>query len=203
MLSLGLNLRLLGLCLHVGLAHDVLGLLVHRGICVLHEIFVSLLGIFLTADGLSLHGLGIIDDGLHHTHDTTRGRVLLVRLEPWGRWWSGWLLAGLSLYKCGLLVEALEDVEGGGKKFLCCTLVGHRGLKLLVHLLAVLTGTLHLHLKLSYLGLEGLNLPCKSIDGTCKVLDLGNEIIPVALFHLSVALVVVEFLNAEVLVLDL
>merc|ERR1719482_99263 len=43
---------------------------------------------------------------------------------------------------------------------------------------------------------------CKRVDGHCQVLNLGFQVSLVALLHLSVALVVVQFLNAEILVFD-
>merc|ERR1719301_182888 len=71
MLSFSLNLLLLSLCFHVTLGDDVLGLCLNGCVGVLDEVFVGFLRIFLSANCLCLHGLGIINDALHHTHNTT------------------------------------------------------------------------------------------------------------------------------------
>merc|ERR1719487_283068 len=100
---------LLGLCLFFRLVHHFLGLGLNGRVGFLNKILVCLLGILLRADGVSLHGLGIIDDLLDHAHDTASCCVLLVLLESWWRRWASRLL----LQKCCLLlVEALQDVEG-------------------------------------------------------------------------------------------
>merc|ERR1719454_943349 len=108
---------LLGLCPLLGLVDLRLGLLLNGGVGVSDEILVCLLCLGLSASGIGLHLLGVIDDLLDHAHDTTGGTALLVLLESW----RGRRALVVLLLKEGsllLLVEALEDVQGRGQKLL-------------------------------------------------------------------------------------
>merc|ERR1719198_685671 len=188
---------LLGLCTLLNLVGLRLGLLLDRRVGILDEILVRLLGVLLGADDLSLHGLGIVDDGLDHAHDTAGVLVLLVLLESRRR-----RLALLDKC-CGLLVEALEDVKCCGEQLLRSALIGNDELELLVLLLAVLTTALHVEVELINLRLEGVDLTGEGLDLQLQVLDEGQKILLLGLLALSLHLVGVELIHAPVLVLDL
>ena len=112
-----------------------------------------------------LEGRARLPDLLAHAHDNAGRRVLLVLKEAGGRRQAGGLLEqGL------LVVEALEDRERLLEKLLDRTLVGHRLLKLLVLLLAVLAGALHLHLHLADIGPQGVDGLRESVDGGLQTL---------------------------------
>merc|ERR1719238_2151765 len=99
----GLSLRLV-----LGLVHNLLGLCLDRRVRVLDKVLVRLLGILLRANGLRLHGLGVVDDLLDHAHHAARGLVLIVRLEAW-RWGrANGLLLLAKLHERRFAVEALE-----------------------------------------------------------------------------------------------
>merc|ERR1719502_214420 len=127
---LGLNEISFCLCLALRLVDNVLGFLLDGVVGVLDKVFIGLLGILFRTDHFGLHCLGIVDDLLDHTHDSTGSSILLVGLEAW-RWrWAGWLL---DLDKGGLLgVEALEDVEGCSQELLGRTLISNGCLELFV-----------------------------------------------------------------------
>merc|ERR1719263_681443 len=193
---------LLGLCPLLSLVHLRLGLLLNGGVGVLNEILVRLLSLSLGAGGIGLHRLGIVDDLLDHAHNTSSGTALLVLLESWRRRRA---LVVLLLKESSLLllVESLEDVQSCGQKLLRGTLVGDNLLELLVLLLAVLTCTLQFGVELSNLRLECVDLSGQSLDSQIEVLNEGNEVVLLTVLTLSLELVGVELLNAEVLVLDL
>merc|ERR1719498_251283 len=182
LLRLGLLLRLVG--------HG-LGLFLDRRVGLLDEIFVCFLGILFRANRLGLHCLGIVDNLLDHAHNAASGLVLLVLLEARRRGRACWLLL---LQEGGLLllVEALQDVESCLKQLLGGTLIRNSLLELLVLLLAVLAGTLHLHLHLSDLRLEGLDLTGQCLDLELQVLDQGEQVLLFVLLLLSLELVGVE-----------
>merc|ERR1719454_2405063 len=64
---------LLGLCPLLSLVDLRLGLLLNGGVGVRDEILVCLLCLGLSASGIGLHLLGVIDDLLDHAHNTTGG----------------------------------------------------------------------------------------------------------------------------------
>merc|ERR1719329_611838 len=70
-------------------------------------------------------------------------------------------------------------------------------------LLAVFASPLHLNLHLSNLGFEAVEVGSELLDVHFQVLNACQELLLLAGLLLSCELVAVEFLNAEVLVLDL
>merc|ERR1719240_1194024 len=107
---------LVGLGLLLGLLNDLRSLVLDGGIAVLDEILVTLLGVLLGNNGLVLHGLGIVDDGLDHALDSTSLLVLAVVLEAshWRRALQR-LLEERHLVESGVLlvIESLQDLKGG------------------------------------------------------------------------------------------
>mmetsp|Transcript_80357 Transcript_80357/g.204357 ORF Transcript_80357/g.204357 Transcript_80357/m.204357 type:complete len:372 (-) Transcript_80357:496-1611(-) len=89
------------------------------------------------------------------------------------------------------------------EQLLSLALVGDRHLELLVLFFTVLTSTLQLHLHLRDLSLQAVNCLSQGLDGHLQVLDLGDEILLLAVLVLGLQLVGVELVHAEVLVLDL
>merc|ERR1719174_1145887 len=92
----------------------------------LDKVFICLLCVLFVDNGLVLHSLGIIDDGLDHALNTTSLLVLAVVLES--RWWgrTSWLLLRKSdiLESCVLLViETLQDLKSCVQQFLSSTLI--------------------------------------------------------------------------------
>merc|ERR1719389_284837 len=118
-LCLCLDLGSFCLGFHFGFGNNVLCLHLNGCIGVLHEIFVHLLGVFLTTNGLRLHRLGVINDALHHAHDTAGSCVLFVRLEAW-RWClaNDDLVLACLLDKCCLIIEALKNIQSSSEKLL-------------------------------------------------------------------------------------
>merc|ERR1719174_2347132 len=197
---------LVGLGLLLGLFDDLGSLVLNGGVAVLDEVLVTLLGILLCNNGLVLHGLSIIDDGLNHALDTASLLVLAVVLEAghWRRVLLG-LLEERHLVESGVLlvIEALQDLKGGLQQLLGCALICNGHLELLVLLLTVLTGTLHLRLHLSDLRLEIVEIGSELLDVHVEVIDAGLEVVLLTSLLLGRKLVLVELLNAEILVLDL
>merc|ERR1719198_673121 len=201
-------LGLVGLCqvsLSLGfllsLVDHLLGLCLDGRISLLDEILIRLLGILLRADGISLHGLGIVDDLLDHAHHATSSGVLLVLLEARRRRRASWLL--LQKGSLLLLVEALENLEGSIQELLRCALVCNGLLELFVLLFTVLASSLHLDLRFLNLRLQAVNVCGKGLDGHFQIFNLGEKIGLLTFLLLSLKLIGVELLNAEILVLDL
>merc|ERR1719171_1900196 len=178
---LGRDLVRLGRRLLLGLVRDVAGLLLDRPVRVLHVLLVRLLRIGLGLDRLSLEGLRVAHDLLEHTHHTTGTRGLLVLLEARRRRRSHRLLLRGHLEEL-LREDGREHVVRLLQKRLRLALVSDGGLEVLVLHLAVLTSPLQLRLHLR---------------------DLGLQLRDVACLELRLALVRVQALGAEVLVLDL
>merc|ERR1719247_3330704 len=82
-------------------------------------------------------------------------------------------------------------------------LVRNGALEVLVLHLTVLAGALELRLHLGDLAIERVDGLGELVDGRREVRDLGLELLDVTLLELGLALVRVEALGAEVLVLDL
>merc|ERR1719198_143207 len=74
-LSLGLSLRLV---------HDAVLSCLDGAVCLTDEALVGSLCRNLVLHCLCLHGLGVVDDLLHHPHHAAGSGILLVGLEAWG-----------------------------------------------------------------------------------------------------------------------
>mmetsp|Transcript_47736 Transcript_47736/g.117066 ORF Transcript_47736/g.117066 Transcript_47736/m.117066 type:complete len:537 (-) Transcript_47736:2-1612(-) len=101
-----------------------------------------------------------------------------------------------------LVVESLEDVQGLLQQLDSCSLVRYGLLKILVLLLAVLTGSLQIGLQRLYLGLQCLNLICELLDLIRQCVDLRLRLLLVTILQLGLSFIGVEFFNAEILLLD-
>merc|ERR1719236_142763 len=178
---LGRDLVRLSRRLLLGLVRDVARLLLDRLVRVLHVGLVGLLGIGLSLDRLSLQGLRVPHDLLQHSHDAAGARGLLVLLEARRRRRADRLLLRGHLKEL-LREDGRKDVIRLLEERLRLALVRHGGLEVLVLHLAVLTGALQLRLHL-----RDLRLQLRDITG----------------LELRLALVRVQALGAEVLVLDL
>merc|ERR1719327_1005533 len=198
----GRNLVRVGIRLLLGLLRDAARLLLNGLVRVLDVRLVGLLRIGLGLDRLGLEGLRVADDLLHHPHNTTGTRGLLVLLEARRR--RAGRLAHLRAQLQELLIEdRLQDVEGLVEELLRGALIRDGGLEVLVLHLAVLARALELRLHLRDLGLERGDSLGKLVDLRGEVRDLRLELRDVALLQLRLALVRVQALGAEILVLDL
>merc|ERR1719409_1333597 len=122
----------------------------------------------------------------------------LYSLKP-----AGWLLRGRARLDEALLEDGREHIVSLLEERLRGALVCDRGLEVRVLHLTVLARALELRLHLGDLGLEGRDGLGELVDLRREVRDLGLELLDVALLELRLALVRVEALRAEVLVLDL
>merc|ERR1719240_1426153 len=186
------------------LVRDVARLLLDRLVRVLHVRLVRLLGIGLSLDRFSLERLRVTHDLLQHAHDTTGTGGLLVLLEARRRRRAGRLLLRLLRFDLDeLLEDGREDVVRLLQERLRLPLVRHGLLEVLVLHLAVLTGALQLRLHLSDLRLQRRDGLGELVDRRREVRDLGFQLRDITRLELRLALVRVQALGAEVLVLDL
>merc|ERR1719281_1365050 len=199
---LGRDLVRLGRRLLLGLVRDVTRLLLDRFVRVLHVRLVSLLGVGLSLDRLSLQRLRVPHDLLKHAHDTAGARGLLVLLEARRRRRAHRLLLRGHLEEL-LREDGREHIVRLLEERLRLALVRNRGLEVLVLHLAVLTRALELRLHLRDLRLQGRDGLGQLINRRREVRDLGLELRDVTGLELRLALVRVQALGAEVLVLDL
>merc|ERR1719335_1380149 len=199
---LGRDLVRLSRRLLLGLVRDVTRLLLDRLVRVLHVRLVGLLRIGLSLDRLGLEGLGVAHDLLEHAHDTAGTRRLLVLLEARRRRRAHRLLLRGHLDEL-LREDGRENVVRLLEERLRLTLVGDGGLEVLVLHLAVLTSALQLRLHLRDLRLQRRDGLGQLVDRRREVRDLGLQLRDVARLELRLALVRVQALGAEVLVLDL
>mmetsp|Transcript_78753 Transcript_78753/g.172692 ORF Transcript_78753/g.172692 Transcript_78753/m.172692 type:complete len:422 (+) Transcript_78753:254-1519(+) len=199
-----LGLDQIALCagLDLGLLDDVLALGFDGGVGLLDEVLVGLLRVLLGADRLGLHGLRIADDLLDELDDTSAAGVVLVGLEAGRRRGSSWLLP-LQQRGSLLVVEVAEHLQRSLQELLGLPLVGDHGLEVLVLELSVLSGALELHLHLGNLALQCLDGVRELLDGHGQVLNLGGQVLLLAVLLLGLELVLVELVSAEILVLDL
>merc|ERR1719486_621934 len=158
------------------LVRDVARLLLDRLVRVLRVRLVRLLGIGLSLDRFSLERLRVTHDLLQHAHDTTGTGGLLVLLEARRRRRAGRLLLRLLRLE---LDELLED-----------------GREDVVRLLQE-------RLRLRDLRLQRRDGLRELVDRHREVRDLGFQLRDVTRLELRLALVRVQALGAEVLVLDL
>merc|ERR1719240_1461021 len=205
----GRFLRLLGrdlvrLCgrLLLGLIRDVTRLLLDRLVRVLHVLLVSLLGVGLSLDRLSLQRLRVTDDLLQHPHHTAGTGGLLVLLEARRGRRPNRLLLRRDLEEL-LREDRLEDVERFVEERLRLPLVRHGGLEVLVLHLAILARALQLRLHFRDLRLQRRDGLGQLVDRHREVRDLGLQLRDIARLELRFTLVRVQALSAEVLVLDL
>merc|ERR1719174_274810 len=185
-----------------GLVRDVARLLLDRLVRVLHVRLVRLLGIGLSLDRFSLQRLRVTHDLLQHAHDTTGTGGLLVLLEARRRRRAGRLLLRGNLDEL-LREDGRENVVRFLQERLRLTLVRHGLLEVLVLHLAVLTGALQLRLHLRDLRLQRRDGLRELVDRRREVRDLGFQLRDITRLELRLALVRVDALGAEVLVLDL
>merc|ERR1719451_114264 len=184
------------------LVRDVARLLLDRLVRVLHVRLVRLLGIGLSLDRFSFKRLRVTHDLLQHAHDTTGTGGLLVLLEARRRRRAGRLLLRGNLDEL-LREDGRENVVRFLQERLRLTLVRHGLLEVLVLHLAVLTGALQLRLHLRDLRLQRRDGLRELVDRRREVRDLGFQLRDITRLELRLALVRVEALGAEVLVLDL
>merc|ERR1719498_329797 len=189
--------------LELGLVRDVAVLLLDGAVRVLHERLIRLLGVRLRLDGVGLELLRIRDDLLEHAHHAAGARGLLVLLEARRRRRARRLLRRLLLHEGLLRVHGLEHVERVRQELLRLALVRDRELEVRVLLLAVLARALELRLHLRNLRLQRRDGLGELVDGRREVGDLRLELVDVAGLELLRALVLVQAVRAEVLVLDL
>mmetsp|Transcript_50852 Transcript_50852/g.118522 ORF Transcript_50852/g.118522 Transcript_50852/m.118522 type:complete len:535 (-) Transcript_50852:327-1931(-) len=191
--------------LHQGfLQVGLLGLLVHDGLLllldgirgVLRECLVGLLRALLRAEGLGLHGLGVIDQLLQHGQDAEALFVGLIILEALGGVRSS---MGMHLDQGVLLVEFAQDLQGVLQQLLGLSLLVHHGLELCVLLLAVFPCDLQLLLHLRNLAAKGLDLRLRGLE--VNGLLLGQERRLQAGLVLGLHLVLLKLGHAEVLLL--
>mmetsp|Transcript_65883 Transcript_65883/g.166897 ORF Transcript_65883/g.166897 Transcript_65883/m.166897 type:complete len:354 (-) Transcript_65883:206-1267(-) len=207
--SLGHGKVLPGLCLRSLHAHDFLRVHGDGLVGVLHEVLVSVLSVLLSSDGLILRLPGVGDDSLDHAHDTraagvlvvlgeARGRVARVRVGAGGR-----NMRGTRLILLDHGVDLLHALQSLAQDHLREPLVGDRLLVICILGLSVRGSLLHLALHLRDCGHGSLHLLRQILDGLLEVryLDLQSCLGVVA--RLRGALVVVQFLDAPVAVLDL
>merc|ERR1719236_105856 len=199
---LGRDLVRLSRRLLLGLVRDVARLLLDRLVRVLHVGLVGLLGIGLSLDRLSLQGLRVPHDLLQHSHDAAGARGLLVLLEARRRRRADRLLLRGHLKEL-LREDGRKDVIRLLEERLRLALVRHGGLEVLVLHLAVLTGALQLRLHLRDLRLQRRDGLRELVDRGREVRDLGLQLRDITGLELRLALVRVQALGAEVLVLDL
>merc|ERR1719174_953653 len=185
-----------------GLVRDVARLLLDRLVRVLHVRLVRLLGIGLSLDRFSLQRLRVTHDLLQHARDTTGTGGLLVLLEARRRRRAGRLLLRGNLDEL-LREDGRENVVRFLQERLRLTLVRHGLLEVLVLHLAVLTGALQLRLHLRDLRLQRRDGLRELVDRRREVRDLGFQLRDITRLELRLALVRVDALGAEVLVLDL
>merc|ERR1719174_990173 len=185
-----------------GFVRDVARLLLDRLVRVLHVRLVRLLGIGLSLDRFSLQRLRVTHDLLQHAHDTTGTGGLLVLLEARRRRRAGRLLLRGNLDEL-LREDGRENVVRFLQERLRLTLVRHGLLEVLVLHLAVFTGALQLRLHLRDLRLQRRDGLGELVDRRREVRDLGFQLRDITRLELRLALVRVQALCAEVLVLDL
>merc|ERR1719236_313155 len=199
---LGRDLVRLSRRLLLGLVRDVARLLLDRLVRVLHVGLVGLLGIGLSLDRLSLQGLRVPHDLLQHSHDAAGARGLLVLLEARRRRRADRLLLRGHLKEL-LRENRCKDVIRLLEERLRLALVRHGLLEVLVLHLAILTGALQLRLHLRDLRLQRRDGLRELVDRRREVRDLGFQLRDITRLELRLALVRVQALGAEVLVLDL
>merc|ERR1719453_1624508 len=185
-----------------GLVRDVARLLLDRLVRVLHVRLVRLLRIALSLDRLSLQRLRVAHDLLQHAHDAAGARGLLVLLEARRRRGADRLLLRRHLEEL-LRENGREDVVRLLQERLRLALVGNRRLEVLVLHLAILTGALQLRLHLRDLRLQRRDGLRQLVDRRREVRDLGFQLRDITRLELRLALVRVQALGAEILVLDL
>merc|ERR1719215_944085 len=198
-----LNFLIPGCLADLEILHDEIAILVELSI-VIGEFLQLKEGCLLIGDGLlqillclglllSLVdlGFGLLFNGGIGVLDKFLIRCLAFSLST----------SGISFHLLG--IESLDDVQRRCQKLLRGTLISHNLLELLVLLLTLFTSTLQLHVELSDLRLKSVNLRSQSLDGQVEILNKGEEIFLFTVLALSLKLVGVELLNAEVLVLDL
>merc|ERR1719453_2521347 len=185
-----------------GLVRDVARLLLDRLVRVLHVGLVRLLRIGLSLDRLRLERLRVPHDLLQHSHDAAGARGLLVLLEARRRRRADRLLLRGHLQEL-LRENGREHVVGLLEERLRLALVRHGGLEVLVLHLAILASALQLRLHLRDLRLQRRDGLGQLVDRRREIRDLSLQLRNVARLELRLALVRVQALGAEVLVLDL
>mmetsp|Transcript_54458 Transcript_54458/g.145285 ORF Transcript_54458/g.145285 Transcript_54458/m.145285 type:complete len:224 (-) Transcript_54458:1460-2131(-) len=156
------NLCVLQLFLHLGKLHlrfCNLLIFVHNGfrfhadgsIRVLHKFFIRHLSVSHVFGSLDLHTFRVSFDLFEERHRACASRIFLVRLKPFWRRSTGFLL----------LCERVDPVENNDrflKQSLGRLLISQRFLKCLVLCLGVRTSSFHLRLEFPNFGRQSVNL---------------------------------------------
>mmetsp|Transcript_30730 Transcript_30730/g.55746 ORF Transcript_30730/g.55746 Transcript_30730/m.55746 type:complete len:373 (-) Transcript_30730:797-1915(-) len=202
---LGLREFPLQLGFFIGLVHHLFLSVLKLCLHILRKGLIVLLTFALSERGLLLHLYSIGNQLLEHQQDAVAVLALLVAPRESLRCLLSLLscrrLEGLQQRRVLLGVETRQDAEGFLQQGLRLALLGHHGLELRVLLLTVLRSQLLLLLDLLSFLLHGSNLSLGFFQLLTELLLLGIKIVQVALLVFRVHAILVELLQAILLLL--